>query len=177
MTGTPELHRMIDIRQITGAPVVIEPDADERRRLAGRFGISAVDAMRAEIRLSVEGETVLARGRLTASIIQPCAISGEDFPVAIDEPILLRFVHPGADGSADDEIEITADDCDEIEYEGMTFDLGEAVAQSLGLAIDPFAEGPEADAARQKHGLAGEEASGPFAALAALKAGKSDSTD
>ena len=86
-------------------------------------------------------------------------------------------MHPGAEGASEDEIEITADDCDEIEYEGMTFDLGEAVAQSLGLAIDPFAEGPEADAARQKHGLAGEEASGPFAALAALKAGKSDRND
>ena len=67
------------------------------------------------------------------------------------------------------EIELGADDLDEIEYSGTQFDLGEAVAQSLALAIDPFAVGPGAEEARQRAGIVGEEASGPFAALAALK--------
>ncbi|NLR72410.1 DUF177 domain-containing protein [Novosphingobium sp. ERN07] len=164
-----EFSRVIDIRQITDEPVVLVPDDAERRRLAGRFGISAIDDMRAELHLSVEGHKVDAKGRLTASIMQACAISGEDFPVKINELIALRFVPPGEDHAPDEEIEITADDCDEIEYEGMTFDLGEAVAQSLALAIDPFAEGPDADKARAEHNLGGDVASGPFAALAALK--------
>ena len=59
---------------------------------------------------------------------------------------------------------------DEIFYEGDSFDLGEAVAQSLALAIDPFACGPDADRVRQEKGLsADDQPSGPFAALAALK--------
>lgn len=163
-----EFSRMIDLRQVSDQPVVLEPDEVERRRLAGRFAITAIDAMKAELQLSVDGTTVDVAGRLTAQIVQACAISGEDFPVAIDEPIELRFVHPTA-FQPDEEIEITADACDEIEYEGTTFDLGEAVAQTLALAIDPFAEGPDADRARNEHGLGGEVATGAFAALAALK--------
>ena len=48
-------------------------------------------------------------------------------------------------------------------------DVGEAVAQSLALAIDPFAVGPDAERARQQAGLLDEGQAGPFAALAALK--------
>jgi hypothetical protein len=66
------------------------------------------------------------------------------------------------------ELELEADDCDEIEYSGDMFDLGEAVAQTLGLAIDPYAEGPGADAARKAAGIVAEgEQEGPLAALLA----------
>jgi hypothetical protein len=43
------------------------------------------------------------------------------------------------------------------------------VAQSLSLAVDPYAAGPNAEQARKDAGLGDEAASGPFAALAALK--------
>jgi len=69
-------------------------------------------------------------------------------------------------------IEVGAEDLDGMEYTGGAFDLGEALAQDLALAVDPFATGPAAERARQEAGLAGEAVSGPFAALAALK-GKS----
>lgn len=167
--SAPEFSRMVDLRQITDAPLVLEPDEAERRRLAGRFGISVIEAMRAEVRLACQGAVVSATGRLTAHIQQPCAISGEDFAVRIDEPVSLRFVPASTAHTPDEELELTADDCDEIEYEGLAFDLGEALAQTLALAIDPFAEGPDADRARAEHNLAGDSASGPFAALAALQ--------
>lgn len=166
----PEFSHIIDIRHITAEPLVLEPDETERRKLAGRFGLTEIKAMRAEVKLTADGDKVEAKGRLTASLIQPCAISGDDFPVEIKEVIALRFV-PATPAShePDEEIEISADDCDEIDYEGMTFDLGEAVAQTLALAIDPFAEGPNADKARAEHNLSGDAASGPFAALSALQ--------
>lgn len=170
MSDTHEFTRWIDLRQIGDAPVVLEPDADERRRLAARFAISAIETMRAEVKLTADGPVVRADGRLIAAIQQACAISGEDFPVRINEALHLRFVPESQiEVSAEEEIEITADECDEIPYSGLTFDLGEAVAQSLALAIDPFAEGPLADKARAEHNLAGDDASGPFAALAALR--------
>lgn len=170
MSDTPEYSYIVDLRQISDAPVLLEPDADARRRLAGRFGISAIEAARAQVKLTADGPVVRADGRLTAAIIQACAISGEDFPVRIDEPLHLRFVpETQITAEPDEEIELSADDCDEIPYTGLTFDLGEAVAQSLALAIDPFAEGPLADKARAEHNLAGDDASGPFAALAALR--------
>lgn len=165
----PEFSRMIDLRSIPAAKIVLEPDETERRRLAGRFAISAIRAMRAEVELEPEGAEVTATGRLTASIVQPCAVSGEDLPVEIDEPVFVRFVPERHDHKPDEEIELEADELDEIEYEGTAFDLGEAVAQSLALAIDPFVTGPDAEAVRKEHKLEGDAASGPFAALAALK--------
>lgn len=167
-TGT-EFPHMIDLRQIGDEPIVLAPDETALRRLAARFGISAIESMHAELRLSRDGQKVAVKGKLAASIVQLCAVSGEDFPVKISEPISLRFVPSGPPRAPGEEIEITADDCDEIEYEGTAFDLGEAVAQSLALAIDPFAEGPNAAKARAEHKLGGDVASGPFAALASLK--------
>jgi len=49
------------------------------------------------------------------------------------------------------------------------FDLGEAVAQTLALAIDPYATRPESERVRKEGVVSDEAASGPFAALAALK--------
>ena len=165
----PEYAYPVDLRQITDIPLVLVPDEAARRRLAGRFGITAIPAMQATIQLVREGERVTATGRLVADVIQACRVSAEDFPVHIDEPVHMRFVPPIGAITPDEELELTADDLDEIEYEGTAFDLGEALAQTLALAIDPFAEGPNADAFRAQHGLNDSVPTGPFAALAALK--------
>lgn len=160
---------MIRTRPLPGGSVVIEATTEERAALAARFGLGAVETLHAEITLDQRPRAIRATGRLTAAIQQPCAISGEDFPVAIDEPIDLRFVEAGQRAPSEaEEIELEADDCDEIEYTGEMFDLGEAVAQTLGLAIDPYAEGPNADAARVAAGIVQEgEQDGPLAALLA----------
>lgn len=171
-----ELERLVKTKGLPAEPMVIEADAGERASLAKRFGLPGVDILRAEVALEKRGKAIKASGHLTAAIRQSCAISGEDFPAVIDEELDLRFVEEGAlnpalDENADVEIELEADDCDEIEYSGEAFDLGEAVAQTLGLAIDPYAEGPGANEARAKAGIVSEgEQEGPLAAaLAALK--------
>jgi uncharacterized metal-binding protein YceD (DUF177 family) len=170
-----ELVRMVKLRPLPGDTVIVEADTKEREALAQRFGLPAVVNLRADLTLEKDGKAVLARGKLTAQISQICAISGEEFDVAIDEPILMRFVEAQSLSSGMDdekvEIELSYEDCDEIEYSGDTFDLGEAIAQSLGLAIDPYAEGPNANEAREEAGIAGDdEPSGPLAeALKALK--------
>ncbi|HEX2793115.1 MAG TPA: DUF177 domain-containing protein, partial [Croceicoccus sp.] len=71
--------------------------------------------------------------------------------------------------AVDEEIELEADELDEIPFTGERFDLGEAVAQSLALAIDPFMAGPDADRVRREVGLAEPEKENPFAALKGLK--------
>lgn len=172
--SAPELVRMIRVRPLPGDLVVIEASEAERAALAERFGLSAIDSLRAEVTLEALPRAIRATGRLRAAVVQPCAVSAEDFPVAIDEPLDLRFVEQSArslPAEEDFELELVADDCDEIEYAGEMFDLGEAVAQSLGLAIDPYAEGPNADAARKAAGIVAEgEQLGPLAAaLAGLK--------
>jgi hypothetical protein len=163
---------MVKARPLPAALVVIEASPEECARLAARFGLGAVHSLRAEIALEAKPRAIRATGRLHADIMQPCAISAEDFPVTIDEAVDLRFVDEALrPASEEEEIELEADDCDEIAFTGDMFDLGEAVAQTLGLAIDLYAEGPNADATRKAAGIVREgEQDGPMAAmLAALK--------
>jgi len=163
----PEFSRPIDLRQIVTKPVSLEATPDERAALARRFALVRIDRLEAVAELEIDGEAVNTKGRLRAAIVQSCAVSGEDLAVAIDEPLALRFV-PETPVAAE-EIELDERALDEIPFDGQVFDLGEAVAQSLALAIDPFAVGPEAERARREAGRLDETTSGPFAALAALK--------
>ena len=173
----PEFSRPVSLQQIVGTPLRLEASETERAALARRFAISAVNSLTAEVSLERKGDRVSAQGTLTADIVQPCAVSGEDFPVHVEEEIALRFVpegtiHPSLQEGDEIEIELEADDLDEIEYTGDTFDVGEAIAQTLALAIDPYAEGPAADETRRKAGIITDDApSGPLAAAlgAALK--------
>lgn len=173
--SAPELTRMIKTRPLPGEAIVIEASRPECAALAARFGLAGIASLRAAIALEARPAAIRATGRLTAAIVQSCAVSGEDFAVAIDESLELRFIEASArPAAAQDEaieIELEADDCDEIEYSGEMFDLGEAVAQSLGLAIDPYAEGPGADAARKAAGIVaqGEQLSPLADLLAAFK--------
>ena len=162
-----EFSRPLDLRQVGDKPVELEASAEERAAIARRFGLVAVERLRATLTLEPDGDAVNARGRLEAAIVQSCAVSSEDLPVTIDEPLALRFVPEGP--VEEEELELGEGDLDEIAFTGQAFDLGEAVAQSLALAIDPYATGPDAERVRKEVGLADEAASGPFAALAALK--------
>ncbi len=167
----PEFSRMVDVRAIGPQPKALEANEAEREALAQRFGLISIARLEARIELESDGEAVNAHGTLEADIVQSCAVSGEDLPAQIREDIALRFVPESEEEPAepDEEIELEEDELDEIPYSGRHFDLGEAVAQSLALAIDPYATGPEAEKARQEAGLLDEESAGPFAALAALK--------
>lgn len=165
-----EFSRPFDLRHLPTGAQLLEASAEERAGLAKRFDLVSVDNLTATITLTADGPIVRADGRLKAAIVQSCAVSGDDLPVKIDEPVALRFVPPGGEHAPDEELELDADELDEIEMEAEgRFDLGEALAQSLALAIDPFAVGPEAEEARRKAGLLEPDQTGPFAALAALK--------
>jgi uncharacterized metal-binding protein YceD (DUF177 family) len=168
--STSEFSRKFDVRQAEGKAVRLEANEAERAALAGRFALVRVDRLEADLLLNRPEERVVeVRGTLQADFVQPCAVSAEDIPVSVRESLFLRFVPESTDHAPDEELEIDADDCDEIEYSGTHFDLGEAVAQSLGLAIDPYLTGPQAEAARKAAGIGTPEDQGPFAALKGLK--------
>ena len=165
-----EFSRLIDRRHLPGAPLYLAADEAEREALASRFGLVSIGRLEAEVSLEADDEAVDAQGTFSADIVQACAVTGDDLPVTIAEPISLRFVPEAV--VEEEEVELEEEDLDEIPYYGTAFDLGEAIAQSLALAIDPYATGPDAERVRREKGLAGEAASGPFAALAALKDSK-----
>lgn len=167
--STPEFSRPIDVRQVESKPAHLEATEAERAALAARFNLVRIDSLIADIDMARDDRAVEARGRLRAEIVQSCAVSAEDLPVSIDEELLFRFVPEATRYVADEEVELDALHCDEIEYTGSHIDLGEAVAQSLGLAIDPYLTGPQAEAARVAAGISAPGESGPFAVLKGLK--------
>lgn len=165
---TPEFSRPVDLRQITAAPLTLVATPEERAALTARFELVRIDRLEASVSLEADGAVVAVTGRLHADWIQPCAVSGEDLAQSADEAIDLRFVPARSDHRPDEEVDLSESELDELEYTGTAFDLGEAVAQSLALAIDPFAAGPQAEAARKAAGIVSQGQASPFAALAGL---------
>jgi len=177
MTGAlpaPEFSRMVDLRQITEAPLTIRATPEECRALARRFGLVSVGQLDATVSLIADGAVVNATGRMNAAWVQACAVSAEDLPMTAQVALAFRFVPETQAHAPDEEVELSDAELDEIGYAGTSFDLGEAVAQSMALEIDPFATGPEAARARAAAGIIDETASGAFAALAGLKLDKKD---
>jgi uncharacterized metal-binding protein YceD (DUF177 family) len=167
---TPEFSHPVPLSEIGGKAVHYKLAADEAQRagLAKRFALLALDALTAEVALSRDDQGIFATGNLSAELMQACVASGAPVPESVAESFALRFIAE-TDHEPNAEIELREEDCDTIFHDGRTVDLGEAVAQTLGLAIDPYPRSPNADAALKKAGVKGEHEAGPFAALAALR--------
>jgi uncharacterized metal-binding protein YceD (DUF177 family) len=158
-----EFERIVDAARLPAGEQLFEASAEECAVLAKRFALIAVHSLSARVTLAADGPVVRVTGRVMADVVQSCAISGDDLPVRISEPVALRFVPHYAAVPDADEVELSAEELDEIEMDGTRFDLGEALAQTMALGIDPYAEGPRADEVRRKAGLLGENADGPLA--------------
>jgi uncharacterized metal-binding protein YceD (DUF177 family) len=159
----------IDLIGERGHDIVLEADADARRRLAGRFGWIAVEAMSARMTLTQHAGKIAATGHLSAIVDQKCVATGDPVRETIDTDFALRFVDSALLG-ADEEIELTDDDLDVIDYCGNSIDAGEAIAQTLALGVTPYPRTPDADAKLRAAGVVGEGEgeSGAFAGLKGL---------
>jgi uncharacterized metal-binding protein YceD (DUF177 family) len=158
----PEFHRPLSLDRIGphGLDLTVEATSAECSALAERMNLPAVLALSCTFHLVREGrDIVLARGALRALITQTCVISLDDFDAAVEEVFQVRFVPSGEET---DDLDPEADD--EIPFEGNLIDLGEAAAEQLGLALDPYprmpgVEMPEIEDDPEPH---------PFAALRRL---------
>lgn len=140
---TTELHRPVPADRVgaTGLEVTVEANAQECAALAQRMRLPDMLALRCDFRLvRLTADCVLAEGRLRARVVQTCVISLDDFAADIDERFRVRFVPVGQES---DDPDPEADD--EIGYAGGALDLGEAAAEQLALALDPYPRAPGAE--------------------------------
>lgn len=167
---TPEFSRPERVDTIGEEPrtVRMEADADERRRLAARFALVAIDRLTAEFTLRRDAAGVVAEGRVEAAVTQACSVTGDPVTATVDEPVSLRFVEPAAVG---EEIELENEAVDTVEIENGTIDLGEVAAETMALALDPYPRSPAAAAALRAAGVKSEDevGSASFGGLAALR--------
>jgi uncharacterized metal-binding protein YceD (DUF177 family) len=146
-------------------------DEGERQQIAERLGLRSLSRLDAHVTLEREKDRIRARGRLRASLDQSCVATGEPVAEHVDEPFEIVFVPAPREGRPDEEIELGADDCDTVFYEGGAIDLGTAVADTLALSIDPYPRSPNAEDALREAGVLSEAEAGPFGGLAKLLKG------
>lgn len=171
MTITPEFSRLVRLDSLGDQPrtIAIDADAGERDALAIRFDLISIDRLEASVECTRDGEVVHVTGTLSARIEQACVASGAPVPAKIDTPFVLRFVPAPMLETGEEDIELSEQDCDVVGYSGGSVDLGEAAAETLALALDPFPRSAEATDALRAAGVLGEEDAGPFAVLKGLK--------
>jgi uncharacterized metal-binding protein YceD (DUF177 family) len=148
--------------------VRIEASEAERAALAKRFDLKSVGALEAEFRLRRDTAGIVAHGHVRGAVVQACVVTDDPIPVTIDEPVALRFVVD--DVAGDGEIELDEDALDTMLYDGAALDLGEAAAETMALALDPYPRGPGAAAALRAAGVISEDEVTPLNAFAGLKA-------
>jgi uncharacterized metal-binding protein YceD (DUF177 family) len=162
-------HRLPLDRIRDGDCLDLTADAAERRGIAERLGLDSLDRLEAHAVLAREGETIRALGRIFAALEQRCVVTGGPVSVFVDEPFDIIFMPEPHRGSAEDEIELAAEDCDVVFHDGAAIQLGAAIADTLALSLNPYPRSPTAETALREAGVLTEEEAGPFAALAQLK--------
>ncbi|NML10420.1 DUF177 domain-containing protein [Sphingobium sp. AR-3-1] len=167
----PEFSRTHKIDQIArlAGKLHIAAKQPERDALALRFGLLALDRLEADYGVAMEDGAIIARGRVRAELAQPCVATGVPVPEMIDSDFVLRFVVESEEAQAADELELDAEDCDTIGYDGHVIDMGEAVAETMALAMTPFPRASDAEAYLKEAGVLSEEQASPFAVLLGLK--------
>lgn len=152
---------------------VVAATGPERAALARRFGLRALDRLEARAHVVPEAAGVRVTGTLVADLVQACVATGEDVPARLEVPFAVRFVRGlDADGS-EEEIALGDEDCDLLPLDEARIDLGETVAQTLALNLDPYPRAPGADETLRALGVLREGEAGPLAAaLRGLKPGK-----
>jgi uncharacterized metal-binding protein YceD (DUF177 family) len=172
MADTPEFSRPIQIDHVGPAwqSQRLEATEAERTALAQRFGILALPALAAEVRLRRirAGRYIEADLHFTAEVVQSCVVTLEPVAAAIDDRARELYGPIGGSAKPADEVLVDPDSPEPIE--GASLDLGEAVAQHLALAIDPYPRAPGAAGPAPEAGGPAERPS-PFQGLAALKRG------
>lgn len=175
MTGQPEFSRTIRIDTLSAVPRQLSLGADEAERaaLARRFGLIGIERMTAQASVTRSGEEVRAQGIFSASVVQSCVATDLPVPAELEEEFSIVF-RPHPEGpSEEEEIELSEAELDVVFYDGAAVDIGEAVAESLSLSLNPYPRSAEAEEALREAGVKSEEEqraeTSPFAALAALK--------
>jgi uncharacterized metal-binding protein YceD (DUF177 family) len=168
---TPEFSRPVALDRIglKEKSYEIEADPAERAALAARLGIPSVDRFAATIRLRLTGGGKIVRlsGTIRAKLTQICVVTLEPISTEIAEDFTRLYTMEAEEEGSEVVIEIDEDVADPIEDGHI--DMGEAAAEHLALAMDPFPRAPGAAfTPPPEEPLDPEVKPSPFAVLASV---------
>ncbi|HYP63748.1 MAG TPA: YceD family protein [Acidocella sp.] len=159
-----EFSKPVKAGHIHGEPqhFTLEAGEEARAALARRFSLPNIAQLSGQFTLRHErGGVISAQLVMRARVTQLCVITNEPFEVDIAEQAELRFVPAESLTEEEDFGPDSLAAPDEIPYENDVIDLGEALAEQLALALDPYPRKPGA----VLPGEATDDETGPFAAL------------
>jgi uncharacterized metal-binding protein YceD (DUF177 family) len=122
----------------------------------------ALDRLEARVRLRrLAGGYIRLAAELSAEVVQTCVVTLDPFTDRVEDAFTLLY------GAIAEGSEVVLDDQDETvePLAGETIDIGEAVAQQLSLALDPYPRSPAAASAAEPPAAPQDS---PFAVLASL---------
>ncbi len=145
---TPELSRWVAVSRVPTGGMTEQIVATDREReaLARRFGLAAIRELNGLLRLEPwRRGGVKVIGRVNARIVQACVVTLDLFEAAVQEEVARYFVGQNMPGPAASvhSVEALDEDAPDI-VTGDHIDLGEVMAETLGLAIDPYPRKPGA---------------------------------
>ncbi|HLO76741.1 MAG TPA: DUF177 domain-containing protein [Magnetospirillum sp.] len=173
----PEFSRHVRVDQIPAAGITLDLKAKpaELAALAERFGLQSIDDLEATVTLkAVAGGTIFRLdGRFCAHVVQTCVVTLEPVPATVAEEFSLTYGGVEADEyDAEIELSLEEDDPPDPVVDGM-IDVGEAVAEHVALALDPFPRKPgTAFEGGDPEPEEEEKRPNPFAVLAELRKNK-----
>lgn len=171
----PEFSRPVRVEKLPAKGQVVDVSAtpDERAALAKRFAILDISHLSARLRLIPVGRGPLVRlvGQLSAEVSQACVVTLEPVAEKIEADFELVFGPPVEEDPEIGEIDLS------FEAEGPpdpivdgAIDVGEAVAESLALELNPFPRAPGAEFTPPDEAAPEvAERANPFAALASFR--------
>lgn len=166
----PEFSRVISVSRIPPKDIEerLEAKPAERAALAKRFDLIELSTLNALITLTKgPNETVAAKGTIKADLSQQCVVTLEPIHTHFDLDVDMTFLpaEQNKDGAGSPE-----QDALEEEFELFSdgkIDIGEMVAQQLGVSIDPYPRKANAKLVVTEFGAKVEEPH-PFAKLSTV---------
>ena len=172
MSQTSLTFRVADLPTQRDTPIELTASPELRAELADELGVSQIRKLSFAGTLAAAGKSDWhLKGRLGATVIQPCVVTLEPVTTRIDEDIFRQYI---ADWQDPEEAEAEMPEDDSSEALGTEIDALASIIEALSLAIPAYPRKEGAELGALVHAEPGveplnEETVKPFAGLADLK--------
>lgn len=150
MTKRLDFTFSLDATGVQAEPRIYKLSAPENQlvEFAERFKLVALHELTATVSVSndTKNKIIWLRGDITADLVQQCVVSLGDVPEKISDTFELMLVSPErADELDQDEVYLDPQSPDYDAFEGDVLAVGDMVAQTLSVLMDPYPKKPGAE--------------------------------
>ncbi len=156
MTQKSSLKYTLRVEDIESEPrkLSLEANESDREALVERFALVALDRLTADLSIQHKGKDngILIKGKIQANLVQRCIVSLADVPEDVEASFELLLVDPDMAARMDEEESYLDPEAPEYDaLEGDIIDVGDIVAQTLSITMEPYPRAEDAVAKAPKN--------------------------